>query len=124
MPDSSMMREELPLDFIGIEEATDKSSLVGDYLRHYERVLSPMRDDEFNLIEIGVYRGGSCRSWERFFSRARIVGVDIDPRCREHATDRVVIEIGSQNDPDFCTGWSPRTHRASSSMTARINPTM
>jgi tetratricopeptide (TPR) repeat protein len=94
-------KELLPLDLIGIGQATDKSSLIGDYLRHYEKLFWDIRDSEFNFIEIGVFRGGSARTWERFFSRARIVGVDINPDCRRYATDRVKIEIGSQNDPDF-----------------------
>jgi Methyltransferase domain len=101
-----------PLDIIGIREGTDKNSLTGDYLRHYERVFSDLREEEFNFIEIGVFRGASARTWERFFSRASIVGVDIDPTCRRFATDRVRIEIGSQNDPEFlnhlATRYPPR----------------
>ena len=89
------------LDIIGIREATDKTSLVGDYLRHYENIFGAMRHEEFNFIEIGVLNGASARTWERFFSRARIIGVDIDPNCRRYTTDRVTIEIGSQNNPDF-----------------------
>ena len=33
----------LPLDWIGIQEGTDKSSLIGDYLRH-ERIFVHLRD--------------------------------------------------------------------------------
>jgi len=89
------------LDLIGIKEATDKSSLIGDYLRHYERVFSTLRDAEFNFIEIGVFQGASARTWAQFFDRAHIVGVDIDPTCRGYASNRISIEIGSQNDPEF-----------------------
>jgi hypothetical protein len=103
---------DLPLDYIGIEEGTDKSSLIGDYLRFYEALFNHMRHDEFNFIEIGVFNGASVRMWEKYFSRARIIGVDIDPRCRGYATDRVQIEIGSQNDPEFLhrlsSAWPPR----------------
>jgi Methyltransferase domain len=91
----------LPLDVIGIREATDKSSLIGDYLRHYEKLFANLRDEEFTFIEIGVFRGASARTWEQFFSRARIVGVDINPRCQSYASARITIEIGSQNDPAF-----------------------
>lgn len=55
------------LDIIGIREATDKTSLVGDYLRHYENIFGAMRHEEFNFIEIGVLNGASARTWERFF---------------------------------------------------------
>jgi hypothetical protein len=91
----------IPLDLIGITEATDKSSLIGDYLRHYERLFDNLRDDEFNFIEIGVLNGASARTWARFFSRAHIIGVDINAHCRSYASDRITIEIGSQNDPEF-----------------------
>jgi hypothetical protein len=91
----------LSLDLIGIREATDKSSLIGDYLRHYEKLFAGLRDDAFTLIEIGVFHGASARTWEQFFSRAHIVGVDINPHCRSYASDRITIEIGSQNDPAF-----------------------
>ena len=36
----------LPLDSIGVAEGTDKSSLVGDYLRHYENRFATLRDAE------------------------------------------------------------------------------
>lgn len=89
----------LQLDHIGIEEGTDKSSLTGDYLVRYERILAPLKDAAFNLIEIGVLNGASLRTWERFLSRATIIGVDIDPACTAYAHDRVKVVIGSQDDP-------------------------
>ncbi len=89
------------LDDIGILEGTNKSSLLVDYLRHYERCFSAVKDDELTIIEIGVKDGASTRTWARFFPRAHIVGVDIDPGCRRYANDRVTIEIGSQSDFNF-----------------------
>ena len=41
------------------------------------------------------------KGWKNYFSRANIVGIDINPDCARYATDRVVVEIGSQIDPDF-----------------------
>jgi hypothetical protein len=98
--DDASLRD-IPLDLIGIRRATDKSSLTGDYLRHYERIFTDFRNEAFTLLEIGVFRGGSVRTWEEFFANARIVGVDIDPSCRSYASERVRIEIGSQNDAGF-----------------------
>src|ERR1700712_4674222 len=100
MPDDQHTLNDLSLDVLGIREATDKNSLTGDYLRHYEKLFAHLRHQAFNFIEIGVFRGASARTWERFFTRANIVGVDIDPDCRRYATERVKIEIGSQNDPE------------------------
>jgi hypothetical protein len=101
MPDDQRAPNNLSLDMMGIREATDKNSLIGDYLRHYEKLFAHLRHQVFNFIEIGVFRGASARTWERFFTGANIIGVDIDPECRRCATERVKIEIGSQNDPEF-----------------------
>jgi hypothetical protein len=91
------------LDELGLLEGTDKNSLTHGYLRHYERVVGPLRDEPITLLEIGVDRGGSLRTWLKYFTRATIVGVDIRPECAEFATDRCIIEIGSQADPAFLT---------------------
>src|SRR5438874_13348424 len=98
---SDVAGSNLPLDWIGIAAGTDKSSLGGDYLHHYEARFAALRDEELNLIEIGVLDGASLRMWEEFFSKAQIVGVDINPNCRVHAQGRVRVEIGSQENPEF-----------------------
>lgn len=92
------------LDEIGLLEGTDKSLLRWDYLRQYEEILLGWRDAEFNLIEIGVAGGSSLYSWRKFFSRATIVGIDIEESARRCAGDRIHIEIGSQADAEFLAG--------------------
>ena len=89
------------LNQIGIMEGTDKASFDQDYLRHYERAFSVMRDEELVVMEIGVADGSSLRTWARFFPNASIIGVDINQNCERFATDRVRVEIGSQADLGF-----------------------
>lgn len=91
------------LDVMGILEGIDKTSLDHDYLRHYERAFGVLRDAPIQLLEIGIGRGGSLRTWKRFFSRATIIGVDIRASCIEYVGDRVRVEVGSQADPEFLT---------------------
>jgi Tetratricopeptide repeat len=92
----------LDLDVVGSLEGTDKSSLVRwDYLRHYQEFFAPWRDQPINVLEIGVGNGPSLRVWRAYFSRALIIGIDIRPDCLSLADERVVIEIGSQEDPGF-----------------------
>jgi hypothetical protein len=91
------------LDDFGMLEATSKSSLRMDYLRHYEEMLSPYRHKKINLIEIGVQNGASLRMWEKYFSKAVIVGIDINEKAKKHETDRSTVEIGSQADRQFLT---------------------
>jgi hypothetical protein len=99
------------LDEIGILEGTDKSSLLADYLRHYEREFNCFRDQPINVIEIGVQGGSSLRMWERYFTSATLIGIDIEPSCKNLQRERVFIEIGSQDDRELldriCADYPP-----------------
>jgi len=86
------------LDAIGLFHQTDKSSIHHDYLQLYERILHSLRYEPINLIEIGVFRGSSLRTWEEYFPRANIIGVDVDPECHQYQNDRITIEIADQSD--------------------------
>lgn len=77
---------------------SDKWSL---YLDEWDRVFSPIRKNRINLLEIGVQNGGSLEIWGKYFYNAeRIVGCDIDEKCRCVQIDdpRVSVIIGDAND--------------------------
>jgi len=87
------------LDFLGKHRNhTDKSSLDHNYLVWYERFLEPMRDEPITILEIGVSGGESLRTWRDYFQRARIVGMDIDPACQQHAGDRIEVVVGDSGN--------------------------
>jgi hypothetical protein len=68
------------------------------YHRHFEafRHRSPV------VVEIGVFHGGSLEMWRHYFGAgARIVGIDVDPRCRQFEGDSINIMIGDQADRNF-----------------------
>ncbi len=69
------------------------------------------REKPINLIELGVYNGASLNVWLKYFERAKIIGVDIDPRCGRHSRGRVQVRIGSQDDAEFlrsvAADWPP-----------------
>lgn len=65
----------------------------------YEGFFYPFRNLDFDLLEIGVRDGGSFRLWERYFTRARIHGIDVMPSCQSLTNHRTSIVIGSQSDP-------------------------
>jgi hypothetical protein len=92
---------QMSLDDIGLLEGTDKTSLENDYLRHYDRILRHIREEPFQLLEIGIAQGASLRTWEKFLPAATIIGVDIQEGCRRFEGGRVTVEIGSQADPEF-----------------------
>ncbi|MDR1309096.1 MAG: class I SAM-dependent methyltransferase [Deltaproteobacteria bacterium] len=97
------------LDSIGLRHGTDKSSGQGrhDYLRKYEFFLRPFRDTEFTLLELGVYKGASLRTWSEYFAKADIVGVDIEPQSTEFDAGRARIVIGDLSKTDFLESLAP-----------------
>jgi hypothetical protein len=108
------MGDYIDLDVIGAVEGTDKSSSVSfgwDYLRHYQALLEPWRHQPINFIEIGVMGGASLGVWKAYFTQATIIGIDINPWCARFTDGRVVVEIGSQENPEFlynvCTKYPP-----------------
>ncbi|TFF25175.1 class I SAM-dependent methyltransferase [Jiella endophytica] len=68
------------------------------YERHFER----FRGKAPLVIEIGVFGGGSLAMWREYFGRdCRVVGLDINPECKQHEAEGIDVQIGSQADPDF-----------------------
>lgn len=89
------------LDTIAKKYDTDKSSLVHDYCKKYERIIPFQRDEKFRMLEIGVLNGASLKMWSEYFPNAEIIGVDINPKCKCYENGNIKVEIGSQNDPVF-----------------------
>ena len=95
------------LDVVGFLEGTQKSSIWVDFLRHYERHLHAFKDQEIEVLEIGVQGGASLALWRHYFPKATLIGVDINPWCKQFdGGERTIIEIGSQDDPEFLAGVS------------------
>lgn len=67
----------MQLDMIGSRNGTDKASKVHGFLGFYEQFFEERRDDVFTLVEIGVYRGQSLKTWGEYFRNATCVGIDI-----------------------------------------------
>jgi len=72
------------------------------YFDIYDRHFARFRDRPVTVVEIGVFLGGSLAMWRDYFGpAARIIGIDIDERCRDLAPPKTEIRIGSQTDRDF-----------------------
>ncbi len=100
-PCAGSLRGVNPLDEIAIKHGTDKSSVGHDYMRSYYRYFSAHRKRPLKILEIGINRGCSLKTWHEFFQCAEIFAVDIDPACRAFAGDRIHVFIGDQTDPVF-----------------------
>lgn len=89
------------LNKIGLRHGTDKSSEIHNYLNKYENYLPFKQDDIIKILEIGVQGGQSLRMWKEYFYNSHIIGVDINPNCKQHQENNISIEIGSQTDLMF-----------------------
>jgi SAM-dependent methyltransferase len=68
------------------------------YEKHFER----FRNQSIVFLEIGCGKGGSLQMWKRYFGPfAQIVGIDINPECKEFEEDQIAVRIGNQNDSEF-----------------------
>lgn len=56
---------------------TDKNT-DHTYADTYEEHFGPIKTSTKNVLEIGVYKGGSIRTWYEYFPNATITGIDID----------------------------------------------
>jgi cephalosporin hydroxylase len=54
---------------------TDKNT-VHSYLPLYEKLLRSRKDTAKNVLEIGIYHGGSIKLWHDYFPNATVFGLD------------------------------------------------
>lgn len=72
------------------------------YFEIYDRHFNKYRNKPVTILEFGVFQGGSLQMWRHYFGKkARIIGVDINPKCKELEEKGIDIRIGDQEDRDF-----------------------
>lgn len=82
------------------------------YFPIYHEWFKKFRGTDVVFVEIGVQNGGSAQMWREYFGKdAKIIGVDIDPRCKQFEDDSIKIEIGSQEDVNFWTEFKQKYPR-------------
>ena len=89
------------LDTIGLEYGTDKASDFHNYLNKYEKYINFSRNDKIKILEIGISDGKSLKMWKDYFVNSTILGIDINPECKNYKEERVFVEIGSQTNEYF-----------------------
>ena len=73
-----------------------------NYFEVYDKWFGRYRDKDITFVEIGVQNGGSIQMWKKYFGKnVKIIGIDIDSRCKQFEEEQITIEIGSQEDVDF-----------------------
>ena len=72
------------------------------YFDIYDENFSKFRNKKVTILEIGVFRGGSLKMWKEYFgSNAKIVGIDINPLCKQFQDTDIKIFIGDQTNESF-----------------------
>jgi hypothetical protein len=56
-------------------ERTDKNT-VHSYLPLYQELLKSKKETAQNVLEVGIYKGGSIKLWSDFFTNATIYGLE------------------------------------------------
>jgi hypothetical protein len=57
---------------------TDKNT-VHSYLPLYQQLFNSKKQTAKNVLEVGIYLGGSIKLWHDFFTNATVHGLDISP---------------------------------------------
>lgn len=72
------------------------------YFKIYDTFFRQFRGKDIVFCEVGVWKGRSLQMWKNYFGpKATIIGVDIDPDCKKFEEENIIVEIGSQSDPNF-----------------------
>lgn len=74
------------------------------YFEVYHRHLARFVGRPVDVMEIGIFSGGSLEMWRSYFGdRCHIYGVDIEEACRAYENEHTTVLIGDQADRAF---WS------------------
>ena len=75
------------------------------YFDIYERHFKKVRGHEINILEIGIYSGGSLNMWHEYFGdNCKVYGVDIEDKCRVYSNQKTEVFIGDQASRSFWRG--------------------
>lgn len=64
-----------------LQKKTDKDT-IHSYLRVYHSIFHCKKESAKNVLEIGIFDGGSLWIWYNYFNQAHIYGIDISPISR------------------------------------------
>ena len=74
------------------------------YIEIYERLLSPYRDTNCKILEIGVAQGYSLRMWNQYFNKnSKVQGIDWE---KGNLCDNTLdVTYGDSKDANLWTDW-------------------
>ena len=79
------------------------------YFDVYDILFEKYRNNSITFVEVGVWGGGSLFMWRDFLgSKARIIGIDLNPAAVKWEKEGFEIFIGNQSDPAFWEGFKKK----------------
>ena len=66
----------MSLEKIVDNSRTDKNT-IHSYLPLYQKLLLSKKETAKNVLEVGIYHGGSIKLWSDYFTNANVYGLDI-----------------------------------------------
>ena len=106
------------LDALGVIGGTDKSSVAHDYLRHYDRIL-PNTAMNLSISSRSCFLTRHYTYGKNTFAPRPSSGIDIRPQNKLYEQGRMIVEIGSQDDPEHLATYVPDIRRPLSSTIVR-----
>lgn len=98
---------------------TDKGS-VHSYLGIYDSLFLRFKHEHINILEVGIFNGGSIKLWEDYFPYAHIYGYDIvnqtspqityGPRVRDEYKDFNLVPNDEIRDKQFSIAIDDGSH--------------
>ena len=95
-------------DLARLYDTDKRTNDPGQFIYHgytptYEHFLESHREEYTNILELGVWRGGSHKMWKDYFPNAKIFGIDpfIEPDTKDVSDERITILKGSQDDKEL-----------------------
>ena len=81
-------------------ETSKHYSIKWENILKYTMIFFQSLEEKITFVEIGILNGGSLKIWREYFGPdARVIGIDLNPECKQFEGNGVEIVIGNQSDP-------------------------
>ena len=88
---------------------TDKNT-THSYLPLYQTLLEGKKESAKNVLEVGIYMGGSIQLWSRFFTNATVHALDVMPLERVRAELKADAKVVLHTSTDAYNEQYFKTH--------------
>jgi len=70
-------------------QSCDKGTVHNYIQGYYEQAFTPLRDLPLQILELGVWQGGSLELWNAYYTQAQIWGIDVNPLRHKPESQRI-----------------------------------